>query len=238
MPEHLLKTSQIASYVSRDSLAEMSKIIHTHHEKDSFGRRTGVSRDVTLREFRDSHEIPVSVRGEKKYFGAYTIKKGNKIAEILRARWENKQPVDRAETGINSFLPPADQLAVAHPAPSASSIHAQRVLKASLQDSRKRTTPPDEDKVMNIAKITALIQKLESEAAGSALFNYNKGRKSDKITALNTLLDNYDIKGMSLKEAVDITRSTEGVLDGKWSTRTADLLNELSPDNPSTYTPK
>ena len=102
MPEHLLKTAQISSFVSRDSRANMDEKMHVHHVKNNSGKHTGIDEDVTLRHFRERYAVPVSVKGEMKFFGSYTIQKGTKIANVLRSRWEKKQDAERTTEPASS----------------------------------------------------------------------------------------------------------------------------------------
>jgi hypothetical protein len=93
MPEFLLKTAQISSFVSQKSQANMGKEMHVHHVKDMQGNKTGQNVVLTLQEFRDKHDVSsINRSGETKKFNTSTLQKGNKIAKILQRRWDRKHP--------------------------------------------------------------------------------------------------------------------------------------------------
>lgn len=83
-----------------------------------------------------------------------------------------------------------------------------------------------------IKKISDMINQLKKEISGSGLFNFNKNRKKEKITALNQLLKNCR-EGMPIEDAVNKARESPGVIEGRLSKRVAQLLEDLAPSEGS-----
>lgn len=102
MPEELLKTAQIDSFVRKESKAELEKIIHVHHEKNASGEQTGNDVSITLGQFRARYDVSVQVRSAEKLFGTYTIHKGEKIAALLDRRALLDKPVPEEVAGACS----------------------------------------------------------------------------------------------------------------------------------------
>lgn len=79
-----------------------------------------------------------------------------------------------------------------------------------------------------IDRIQHMIGTLKKEVDGSNFLNFNKDRKNVKIEALEALLK-HCADGVSVKDAViQVQTKFPSATMGKFSTRTADLLNDLA----------
>jgi hypothetical protein len=188
MPEGLLKTAQIASFAADKSKANPDKVMHVHREKDAAGKKTGVKKLVTLKEFREKYEVPVAVKGETKKFSTYTIKKGKKIAAILDARAEQATQLEGDPQKQSCSIVTQDTVLVSQKKDSPM-ISTTEDFKVKLQEIRQSSSMQHQELTEDEAKgrFLAAHRKMFSDAKAGCSGFFRKIRVTDNMSLKDIL---------------------------------------------------